>query len=45
MITIVMGQPRYKTLTDVLNTLNNIQNQNAKGNEELGAKLMTENQK
>jgi len=32
-------------LADVLSTLNNIQSQNAKGNEELGAKLMAENQK
>jgi len=32
-------------LADVLNTLNNIQSQNAKANKELGAKLMAENQK
>jgi hypothetical protein len=32
-------------LADVQSTLNNIQNQNAKANEELGAKLMAENQK
>ena len=32
-------------LADVLSTLNNIQSQNAKANEELGAKLMAENQK
>ena len=32
-------------LADVLSTLNNIQSQNAKANEELGAKLMVENQK
>jgi hypothetical protein len=32
-------------LADVLSTLNNIQNQNAKANEELGTKLMAENQK
>jgi len=32
-------------LADVMNTLNNIQSQNAKANEELGAKLMAENQK
>jgi hypothetical protein len=30
-------------LADVLSTMNNIQNQNAKANEELGAKLMAEN--
>jgi hypothetical protein len=30
---------------DVLSTLNNIQSQIAKANEELGAKLMAENQK
>jgi len=40
-----MGQPRYRTLADVLSTLNDIQSQNAKANEELGAKLMAENQK
>jgi ElaB/YqjD/DUF883 family membrane-anchored ribosome-binding protein len=32
-------------LADVLSTLSNIQSQNAKANEELGAKLMAENQK
>jgi hypothetical protein len=32
-------------LADVLSTLNSIQSQNAKANEELGAKLMAENQK
>jgi len=32
-------------LADVMSTLNNIQSQNAKGNEELGAKLMAENPK
>jgi len=32
-------------LADVLSILNNIQSQNAKANEELGAKLMAENQK
>ena len=32
-------------LAGVLGTLNNIQSQNAKANEELGAKLMAENQK
>jgi len=31
-------------LADVLSTLNNIQSQNAKVNEELGVKLMAENQ-
>jgi hypothetical protein len=32
-------------LADVLSTLNNIQSQNAKANEELGAKLRAENHK
>jgi DNA anti-recombination protein RmuC len=32
-------------LADVLNTLNSIQSQNVKAKEELGAKLMAENQK
>jgi hypothetical protein len=32
-------------LADVLSTLNSIQSQNAKANEELGAKLVGENQK
>jgi propanediol dehydratase small subunit len=32
-------------LADVLSTLDSIQSQNAKANEELGAKLMAENQK
>ena len=32
-------------LADVISILNNIQSQNAKANEELGAKLMGENQK
>jgi hypothetical protein len=32
-------------LANVLSTLNNIQSQNARANEELGAKLMAENQK
>jgi len=32
-------------LADTLRTLNNIQSQNAQANEELGAKLMAENQK
>jgi hypothetical protein len=32
-------------LADVISTLNSIQSQNTKGNEELGAKLMAENQK
>jgi ElaB/YqjD/DUF883 family membrane-anchored ribosome-binding protein len=32
-------------LADVLNTLNSIQSQNTKANEELGAKLMDKNQK
>ena len=32
-------------LADVLSTLNNIQSQNAKANEELGVKLMVENHK
>jgi hypothetical protein len=37
MITIVKGQPTYRALDDVLSTLNSIQSQNAKANEELGA--------
>jgi hypothetical protein len=32
-------------LADILSTLNIIQSQNAKANEELGAKLMAENHK
>jgi hypothetical protein len=32
-------------LADILSTLSSIQSQNAKANEELGAKLMAENQK
>jgi len=32
-------------LADVMSTLNNIQSQNAKANEQLGAKLVAENQK
>jgi methyl-accepting chemotaxis protein len=39
-----MGQPRYRTRLPVLSILNNIQSQNTKANEELGAELMAENQ-
>ena len=41
-----MGQPRYRICQPIfLSILNNIQSQNEKANDELGAKLLAENQK